>query len=110
MREAKKADWSADIVLNRLYKLLGLVQEPEEYFERIKQLQADRDALQWKTITPENFPKCGDEVWSKTFGAMPVEGPDRDYPNNNANAWTSMGWTHFRPINAPKEDKQAESH
>ena len=73
---------------------------------QLAEAQATIAALQWTEITPENFPKVGDEAYSDNDGDfLYVHTCDL----GTAKEWTNEGWTHFRPISPPAQDSATEA-
>lgn len=84
----------------------------EEYFEdwrdeRIRELEQQLAELQWQPITPENLPKVGDEAYSSNDGDF-LEVHTCDL--GTFQEWSNEGWTHFRAINPPTQDKLEVEH
>jgi hypothetical protein len=73
-------------------KLLDVMQENAKLREALK-------ASEWQRITPNNLPKVGDEMF-----CAGREG-DGDWITEFDGSISEFGqhWTHFRPINAPKD-------
>ncbi len=70
--------------------------------ERVAELEAKLAALDWTPITESNLPKVGDEIAAFTGMTADIRIARVEY---SWGALTEFGWTHFRPINAPKEIK-----
>lgn len=82
----------------------GLIAENERLKAQVAAARATIAALQWTPITPDNFPKVGDEAYSGNDGDfLYVHSCDL----GTAQEWTNEGWTHFRPISPPAQDSAA---
>jgi hypothetical protein len=94
------------------------IEQLKAHFEfkdkRIAALEAWIKELDWTPITEDNMPKVGnDEVGRKRLGRpygtwIVCDVSDIPFKQRvTARQYRSLGWTHFRPINAPAA-KQAE--
>jgi hypothetical protein len=86
--------------IDRLKEIAG----PKEMIglksDEVREMARELLALQWQPITPENLPKFGDEAYSTAHGdLLYIHACDLV----SYQEWINEGWTHFRPINAPKE-------
>jgi hypothetical protein len=71
-------------------------------------------ALRWKPITPERLPKIGDEVgvwiesdrgvWNAHLPRIMTWKTRHVHRSDHKTFETWTAWTHFRPINPPKEE------
>jgi hypothetical protein len=64
-------------------------------------------ASRWTRITPENLPKVGDELLGQDiecgWAVLALDGiPESE---RDCRTLLRIGWTHFRPINAPREEQ-----
>lgn len=78
----------------------------EIYPDEIQQMASELLALQWQPITPENIPVGRDFLLYREVGG--VDHWAVGYFNRILQKWVvngqvteNLGWTHFRPINAP---------
>jgi hypothetical protein len=79
--------------------------------DEIEALQGKVEALDWQEITPQNLPKVGDEVWSSVLStARAVDDSFKTSHGVDPRVWHQYGgWTHFRPINAPRLAKDGQA-
>lgn len=76
---------------------------------RIRELEAKLASLDWSEISAENLPTMDDEVirWRKDilgdFRQVLSVVDLFEWACTDYAGWTASGWTHRRPINAPKE-------
>lgn len=85
----------------------------------VEALRAQFAALDWQEITPENLPKVGDEVggWFGVFNPewevrpfkWPTPSSQSLKPEIIHDGCKVAGWTHFRPINAPRLTKGGQA-
>jgi hypothetical protein len=78
---------------------LGILEELNRAKKRIAELEAQLAVLDWTPITPENLPKVGDETLDEDGCVDRAIETDRD---TTAKEWLYTGFTHRRPINAPR--------
>jgi hypothetical protein len=77
----------------------ALNEDKERFKHENAKLREALKASEWQRITPNNLPKLGDEMF-----CAGREG-DGDWITEFDGSISEFGqhWTHFRPINAPKE-------
>ena len=74
---------------------------------QLAEARAKLAALEWTKITPENLPTAADEVSAWEEGLFAVYSVDCiPETERDCATWRRNGWTHFRPINAPKPDAE----
>lgn len=73
----------------------------EQSKERIRELEAQLETLDWTPITAENLPRLGDEVWGMVRAVHAVDRAYLGFIGNTADNWIQNRYTHRRALNAP---------
>ena len=72
--------------------------------DRIEDLEAQLAALQWKPIDEKHLPKVDDEVLDLVDHIVRyMHDTDAGFDERY---YRGLGYTHFRPINAPRKEAQ----